>query len=197
VSVDFVKRMSGNWQMNGSVTWLRAEGRVQESNQGVGIQQRGGLQFRDFGKNPNDFVNSDGRLRLDVTWNAKLQFLYRLPWGFQFSTNLIHRNNAWLVRRGRVPGDVTGIPEGTTIMLQKRGENSRLPDLTQWDARLQKDFNLGSKDVKISVFVDALNLLNESDYESVGSSLVTSGVFNDPAAIIDPRRFMLGAKLRF
>jgi hypothetical protein len=132
-----------------------------------------------------------------VTWNAKLQFLYKLPWGFQFSTNLIHRNNAWLVRRGRVGEDVTGIPEGTTILLQKRGENPRLPNITQWDARLQKDFNLGNKDVKLSLFVDALNLLNESDYEGVESSLVTSGVYNFPFSTVDPRRFMLGAKFRF
>jgi outer membrane receptor protein involved in Fe transport len=196
VSLDFLKRMTSNWQMNGSVTWLRARGRVTESVSAVGIQQRGGLQFRDFGKNPNDFVNSDGRLRLDVTWNFKLQFLYKLPAGFLFSTNLIHRNNAWLVRRGRVPADITGIPEGTTILLQKRGENGRLPDITQWDARLQKDFNFG-KNVRFSVFVDALNLLNESDYESTESSLVTSGAYLAPAAIIDPRRFMLGAKFRF
>jgi outer membrane receptor protein involved in Fe transport len=196
VSVDFLKRMTGNWQMNGSVTWLRGTGRVTESVSGVGIQQRGGLQFRDFGKNPNDFVNSDGRLRLDVTWNFKLQFLYKLPAGFLVSANVIHRNNAWLVRRGRVPASVTGIPEGTAILLQKRGDNERLPDITQLDARLEKDFKL-SETARVSVFVDALNLLNESDYESVEQSLVTSSVYNFPAAIVDPRRFMLGAKFRF
>jgi outer membrane receptor protein involved in Fe transport len=196
LSLDLVKRMTGNWQLNGSVTWLRATGRVTDSVSGVGIQQRGGLQFRDFGKNPNDFVNTDGRLRLDVTWNFKLQFLYKLPAGFVVSTNVIHRNNAWLVRRGRVPASVTGIPEGTTVFLQRRGENGRLPDITQVDARLQKDFSL-SENVRFSVFVDALNLLNESDYESVESSLVTSSVFNFPFSTVDPRRFMLGAKFRF
>lgn len=196
VSLDLVRRMTGKWQMNGSVTWLRGTGRVQESASSVGIQQRGGLQFRDFGKNPNDFVNTDGRLRLDVTWNAKLQVLYKLPAGFLASANLIQRNNAWLVRRGRVPVSVTGIPEGTTILLQKRGENGRLPDITQLDMRLQKDFQL-NKEARISVFVDALNLLNESDYEGVASSLVTSGVYNDPLAPVWPRRFMLGAKLKF
>jgi outer membrane receptor protein involved in Fe transport len=196
VSLNLFKRMTGKWQMTASANWLRGTGRVTESVSGVGIQQRGGLQFRDFGKNPNDFVNTDGRLRLDVTWNFKLQFAYQLPAGFLVSTNLIHRDNAWLLRRGRVPASVTGIPEGTTILLQKRGENGRLPDITQMDARLQKEFKLGEK-TRFSVFVDALNLLNESDYESVASSLVTSGVFNDPFLPVDPRRFMLGAKLRF
>jgi hypothetical protein len=188
--------MSGNWQMNASVTWMRATGRVQESSSGVGIQQRGGLQFRDFGKNPNDFVNTDGRLRLDVTWNAKLQVLYKLPAGFLVSANLIHRNNAWTLRRGRVPNSLTNILEGTVILLQKRGENPRLPDFTQLDMRLQKDFNL-AKDVRLSLFVDALNLLNEDVWESVGSSTVTSSLFNEPIAPVFPRRFMLGAKFRF
>jgi outer membrane receptor protein involved in Fe transport len=196
VSFNVVKRMTGKWSMTASANWLRGTGRVTESVSTVGIQQRSGLQFRDFGKNPNDFVNSDGRLRLDVTWNFKLQFAYQLPAGFLVSTNLIHRNNAWLLRRGRVPASITGIPEGTTILLQPRGENNRLPDITALDARLQKDFQLG-KQARFSVFVDALNLLNESDYESVGSSLVTSGLYNDPVAPVDPRRFMLGAKLRF
>jgi hypothetical protein len=100
------------------------------------------------------------------------------------------------VRRGRVPASVTGIPEGTTVFLQKRGENDRLPDVTLLDARLLKDFNLG-KNVRFSVFVDALNLLNESDYESVESSLVTSSSYNFPFTFIDPRRFMLGAKFKF
>jgi hypothetical protein len=62
--------------------------------------------------------------------------------------------------------------------------------------RLQKDFNL-AKDVRLSFFVDALNLLNEDVWESVGSSTVTSSLFNEPIAPVFPRRFMFGAKFRF
>ncbi len=62
--------------------------------------------------------------------------------------------------------------------------------------RLQKDFKLG-KNVKLSVFADALNLLNEDAYESVQSSTVTSSVFLYPFDPVDPRRLMLGAKFRF
>jgi outer membrane receptor protein involved in Fe transport len=189
------KRMT-KWQMTASATWLKGEGRVTESVSGVGISQRGGLQFRDFGKNPNDYVNSDGRLRLDVTWTAKLQLVYELPAGFMVSANVAHRNGAWSVRRDRVPAAITNIPEGTTVLLQKRGENERLPDVTQVDARLQKDFKLGET-AKLGVFVDGLNLLNDGTYETVQSSLATSSVFNWPLSPILPRRFMLGGKFRF
>jgi len=196
VSLSVLKRMTGKWQMNASVTWLRGTGQVTESVSGVGISQRGGLQFRDFGKNPNDFVNTDGRLRLDVTWSAKGQFLYKLPWDMLVSANVAHRNGAWTLRRARVASSVTNVPEGTTILLQRRGENPRLDDVTQLDMRFQQDFRFG-KDARLGVFVDALNLLNEDSPESVQSSLATSGVFNFYTTPVFPRRFMFGGKFRF
>ena len=196
VSLAILKRMTGKWQFNASATWLRGTGRVTESVSGVGISQRGGLQFRDFGKNPNDYVNSDGRLRLDVTWSGKAQFVYQLPAGFLVSGNIAHRVGAWSLRRARVPASLTNIPEGTTILMQKRGENPRLPNVTQVDMRLQKDFRFG-KDVRLGVFVDGLNLMNEDAWETVGSTLVTSDSFNEPLSPVFPRRFMLGAKFRF
>ncbi len=141
-------------------------------------------------------MNTDGRLRLDVTWSAKGQFLYNLPWDMLVSANVAFRNGAWSARRSRVPEDITNIPDTTTIFLQKRGENPRLDDVTQVDMRFQKDFRFG-KDVKLGFFVDALNLLNEQSAETVQSSLATSGVFNYYDAPVFPRRFMLGAKFRF
>jgi hypothetical protein len=47
------------------------------------------------------------------------------------------------------------------------------------------------------VFADALNLLNESATQSVVSTIVTSSAFWFPSEPVDPRRLMLGAKLRF
>jgi hypothetical protein len=202
VSLALNRPMRDKWQFSGSVTWLRGSGRLQESASGVGIQQRSGLQFRDFGKNPNDFVNTDGRLRLDVTWNAKAQLMVQLPAGFLASANFSYRDGAHIVRRGRVPGSPSGgfpgtnIPEGTTIMLQKRGENGRIPGVTFLDLRLQKDFSL-SDQLKFSVFADVLNAFNDDAYEGVQNSLVTSSAYLAPFDPVDPRRVMLGAKLRF
>jgi outer membrane receptor protein involved in Fe transport len=196
VSFGVTRPMRGRWQFNASATWLRATGRVTDSISSVGIQQRGGLQFRDFGKNPNDFLNTDGRLRLDVTWNFKGQVVAKLPLGFLVSANVSHRDNAAIVRRARVPATLTNIPEGTAIFLQKRGENGRLPRVTLLDARLQKEFKLGQR-ARFSVFADALNLLNDDSYESVQQSLVTSDVYLWPFAPVNPRRVMLGTKFKF
>jgi outer membrane receptor protein involved in Fe transport len=195
-SLNIVKRMTGKWSFNGSITYLNANGRVQESRSGVTLQQRSGLQFRDFGKNPNDFVNTDGPLVLDVPWNFKAQLVYQLPAGFLVSGNFSHRDGPYKVRRATLNEATIGVPEGRLTLLQPRGQLGRIPSVTFLDMRLQKDFKLG-KTAKLSVFCDALNLLNEDAYESVQSSTATSSVFLYPFDPVDPRRFMLGAKFRF
>jgi hypothetical protein len=195
-SLTFLKRMTGKWSFNASVTYLNANGRVQESRSGVTLQQRSGLQFRDFGKNPNDFVNTDGPLVLDVPWNFKAQLIYQLPAGFLVSANFSHRDGPYLVRRATLNEATIGAPEGRLTMLQTRGTLGRIPSVTFLDVRLQKDFRLG-KTARLSIFADALNLTNEDAYETVQSSTATSSVFLYPLDPVDPRRLMLGAKFKF
>lgn len=204
VSLGLFKHMSDKWQLTASATWLRATGTLQEgqggageAGSGVGIIQRGGLQFRAFGQNPNSYVNVDGRLKSDVAWQFKVQAVYKLPAGFLVSANFSNRSGAHLVRRTRaLRSDYTHIPENTPILLQPRGENGRLDDVTILDARLQKDFRLGEK-VRLSAFADAFNLLNSNTHQGVVTSLVESSSFLYPLEPLTPRRLMLGAKLKF
>jgi outer membrane receptor protein involved in Fe transport len=202
-SLALFKRMTGKWQMTASATWMRAEGSLQEgqggageAGSGVGIIQRGGVQFRQFGQDPNNFVNVDGRLKSDITWQFKVQTTYQLPWGFLVSANLSARDGAHLVRRTRALKDITLVPENRPILLQPRGENGRLEDVLILDARLQKDFRLGGK-VHLAVFADAFNLLNDDTTQGVVTSLVESSSFLYPLEPLTPRRIMLGAKLKF
>ena len=205
VSFGINRPMRNNWQMSLSGTWMRAEGSLQEGQggageqgSGVGITQRGGVQFRNYGRNPNMFVNADGRLRSDVEWQAKAQVVYQFGWGILASANLSYRSGAHLIRRIRLGEEVTGIPADNTnvLILQPRGENGRIDSVTLFDMRLQKDFKLGTQ-VKLAVFADALNLLNEDATQGRSSTLVTSSAFWFPSDPVDPRRVMLGAKLRF
>jgi hypothetical protein len=203
VSLTLLKRMSDNWQLTASGTWLRATGSLQEgqggageAGSGVGIIQRGGLQFRQFGQNPNAYVNVDGRLKSDVEWQFKVQAIYKFPAGFLASANFTSRSGAHLVRRTRALRGITLIPENTPILLQPRGENGRLESLTILDMRLQKDFKIGATS-GISLFADAFNLLNSDTTEGVITSLVESSSFLYPNNVVNPRRFMLGAKFHF
>jgi outer membrane receptor protein involved in Fe transport len=191
VSLGLFKRMTGKWQMTASATWMRAKGSLQEgqgaageAGTGVGIIQRGGLQFRQFGQDPNNYVNVDGRLKSDVTWQFKVQASYQLPAGFLVSANLSSRDGAHLVRRTRALKEITQVPENRPILLQPRGENGRLQDVTILDFRL-------------AVIADTFNLLNSDTTEGVVTSLVESSSYLYPLQPVNPRRFMLGAKLKF
>jgi hypothetical protein len=205
VSFGISRPMRNNWQLNVSATWMRAEGSLQEGQggageqgSGVGITQRGGVQFRNYGRNPNMFVNADGRLRSDVEWQGKAQMVFQLPAGFLVSGNFSLRSGAHLIRRIRLSQDVTGIPADNTnvLILQPRGENGRIQSVKLLDARVQKDFKVGAK-VKMSVFADVLNLLNDDATQGRVSTIVTSSAFWFPSDPVDPRRVMLGAKLKF
>ena len=193
-SLGIIKRMSNNWSMNSSITYLQSEGRTPDSGGGSAAAQRGGLQFRRFGRNPNDFVNTGGRLRGDVPWQIKTQFVYLLPHDFTVAANFAHRTGANRVRQIRVPRGLTNL--ATTILAEERGESGRLPSANFLDLRLQKDFQLGNG-MQIGLIVDAFNIFNDSAYETVQSSFGTSGAFNRPDGFVDPRRFMFGAKFRF
>ncbi len=193
ISLGLVKRMSDNWSLNSSLTWLQSEGRTTDSGGGSAVEQRGGLQFRNFGRDPNDFVNTGGRLRGDVPWQFKTQLVYRLPRGFLVSANLSFRSGGNRVRRVRV-GNFTNLT--TTILAQERGTFGRLPSATFLDLRLQKDFSLGNG-VELSLIADVFNALNDDAYQTVVSSIATSSAFDLPDDFVLPRRVMLGAKIRF
>ncbi len=193
-SIGFLKRMSDNWSFNTSLTLLRSEGRTPDSLGDTNAEQRGGLQFRIFGRNPNDFVNSGGRLRGDIPWQLKTQFVYLAPKDITVAINLAARAGANRVRRIRVPRDLTVL--NTTILAVERGESGRLPDQTLVDLRVQKDFKLGG-DVQLGLIADVLNLLNDDANEGVRSSIGTSSTFNLPSEFVLPRRVQLGVRLRF
>jgi hypothetical protein len=203
VNLALTKRMSDKWQMTAAATWMRATGTLQEgqggageAGSGIGIIQRGGLQFRQFGQDPNDYVNVDGRLKSDVEWQFKLQALYRLPAGFTASANFASRSGAHIVRRTRSLRDITHVPENKPILLQPRGENGRLDAVTILDMRLQKDFKLG-EDVRLALMIDGFNVLNSDTTEGVITSRVEAETYLFPLSPVTPRRFMLGAKLKF
>ena len=203
VSLGLFKRMTGKWQLTASGTWMRAKGTLQEgqggageAGSGIGIIQRGGLQFRQFGQNPNSYVNVDGRLKSDVEWQFKVQAVYQLPAGFLLSANFSNRSGAHIVRRTRALRSITQVPENTPILLQPRGENGRLEAVTIMDMRLQKDFKFG-QDVHLALFADAFNLFNSDTTEGVITSLVESSSYLFPLSPVTPRRLMLGAKVKF
>ncbi len=193
-SLDVTKPMSNNWSMFASLTWLQSEGRTTDSGGPTSVQQRGGLQFRSFGRNPNDFVNSGGRLRGDLPWQFKGQLVYRLPKDFLVALNLSLRSGGNRVRRVRPPRSVTNL--STRILGEERGGFGRLPTQRILDIRAQKDFTLRNN-MEFVIFADVFNVLNDDSHDTVVSSDSLSSSFNVSDGFIRPRRVQLGAKFRF
>jgi outer membrane receptor protein involved in Fe transport len=193
-SINVVKSMSNNWSLNSSLTYLKSEGRTPDSLGPAAAEQRGGLQFRVFGRNPNDFVNTDGRLRGDVPWQFKTQFVYQLPRGFLFATNVAFRSGANRVILVRLPASLVNV--SSQILAEKRGESGRLDSATFVDMRLEKSFQLRN-DFELALTLDLFNVLNEDVAEGVVSSLGSASTFNNGDNFVLPRRAMLGVKFRF
>ncbi len=195
VSATLTKRMT-RWYANAGVTWLRATGLAAEGY-GAAISQRSTLAFSRFGRNPNDYVNKQGRLPGDAAWQFKLQFVWQLPAGFLVSTNFDHRSGAHRTRDRYIYSDISGIPGfPVKVTLSPRGTFGRLPSFTMVDARLQKDFKLGGNK-QLSIFADMLNVTNENSPQEVRSSVPGSGVYQYPDSFPFPRRVMIGAKASF
>jgi carboxypeptidase family protein/TonB-dependent receptor-like protein len=193
VTANVTKRMT-RWYANAGVTYLRASGAVGGTARNTSVQQRSGLEFQPFGRNPNDLVNVAGRLSGDVGMQYKAQGVVRMPWGLQASGSLDSHGNAHELRVRTIPASVAG--QSSTIILQPRGELGRLPWITIVDARLQKDIALG-RGARVALMFDALNLNNENSPQAVVQANVTSSSYQFPTSFVAPRRFMLSGKFSF
>jgi hypothetical protein len=197
VTVQLVKRMADNWQMTSSFVWGRSTGRVGSSRPSTSASfgpagsqtSTAGL----FGRNPNDFVNTDGRLIADRPITFKTQLVYQFPAGFLAGANFTYQNGRPFGRLVRI-NSVVGIP--TTIYAEPIDGSRTVANQKLLDLRLQKEFKLGGT-ANVAVFADVLNALNDDAYEDVQDRLGTSENFAAPTVYIYPRRVMLGAKLRF
>jgi hypothetical protein len=197
VTVQLVKRMADNWQMVSSFVWGRSTGRVGSSrpNTGAAFGPAGNQTTTAglFGRNPNDFVNSDGRLIADRPITFKTQLVYQFPAGFLAGANFTYQDGRPFGRLVRI-SDAVGIP--TTIYAEPIDGSRTVSDQYILDLRLQKEFKLGGT-ANIAFFVDVLNTLNDDAYEDVQDRLGTSENFGLGTEYVPPRRAMIGAKLRF
>jgi hypothetical protein len=195
LTVQLTKRMSDNWQAVASLVVSKSTGRLGSSNRGPLDEQNS--VARNFGQNPNDFINTDGRLLADRPVTAKLQFVYQLPAGFLIGANYTYQQGrpwARLVRPDRDEDIDLGLP--TTFLAEKLDGSRRVKSWNTLDLRVQKEFSL-SKDAAVAVFADALNLTNNDAYDGIQDRVGTSDAFGLPSDFILPRRVMLGAKFRF
>lgn len=188
-NIQATKRLANRWQLGASFTWSESKGRLGSSRGGPAAAQSS--LAGTFGRNPNDFVNTEGLLIGDRPVLFKLQALAELPFGIMASANFQHQTGRPWGRRERVNG--LGVP--VTIRVEVVDGSRRVSDWNFLDVRIQKDFRIGS--ARVGGFLDILNATNSGAYQNVGSDLGSSTAFGTPTFFVNPRTAMLGAKVRF
>jgi hypothetical protein len=195
VSFEMKKRMSHKWQANFGLTLSKATGRQGSSSARSTPLSSQISTAGTFGQNPNDYINSDGRVVGDRPVVLKTQIVYQLPWGLTTSANFMSQSGKPIYSEIRVANSVTGV--GTTRIVATLPDGSQRTD--QWttlDTRIEKAFRVG-RGAELAVFGDFLNLLNSDANESVLDRRIGNSNYLVPSRFILPRRLMVGAKMRF
>lgn len=197
VAFEIKKRMANRWQANFGLTLSKSTGRQGSSSARATPLTSQISTAGIFGQNPNDFINTDGRLSGDRPVVLKTQLLYEWGWGITSSFNLQSQSGKPIYSEIRVPASVTRITGVTSrvVAFENDGED-RTKQWTTLDARVEKSFDLGGR-AELAVFGDFLNLINSDANESVLDRRLGNSNYLVPSRFILPRRLMIGAKFRF
>ncbi len=196
VAFEIKKRMSNRWQANFGLTLSKSTGRQGSSSARATPLTSQTSTAGIFGQNPNDFINTDGRLVGDRPMVLKTQFLYQLPWGIMSSFNFQSQSGRPIFSEIRAATSATGIPGASRIVATRSDGEDRTKLWQTLDARVEKTFNLGGT-AELAVFSDFLNLLNSDANESVLDRRLGNANYNVASRFILPRRMMVGGKFRF
>lgn len=197
-TVRFEKRYSQGWLMRASVVYADLKGNVAAADGYV-------PEFSDL----NGLTNADGRLRGSSKWEGKLNVAVDLPFNLQLAGFYRYLSGEYWTPYVRVRGLYeNGIQN---VFLTERG-SEQLPNRSMLDLRLSWDAPLGS-DLKLGVFLDAFNVLNEDTVTDVstrwgeyrynyrdhpaGSSWRSTSSYSTATAIERPRELRLGVRLSF
>ena len=196
VAFELRKRMSDRWQANFGLTLSKATGRQGSSSARSTPLSSQISTASVFGQNPNDFINSDGRLVGDRPVVLKMQFLYQLPWEMTASVNFQSQSGKPIYSEIRVPTTATRIPGASRVVAFVSEGEERTKLWQTLDTRIEKSFRVGGP-AELAVFGDFLNLLNSDANESVLERRLGFADYLAPSRFVLPRRLMLGAKFRF
>jgi hypothetical protein len=196
VAFEMKKRMSNRWQANFGLTLSKSTGRQGSSSARSTPLSSAVSTASIFGQNPNDFINSDGRLVGDRPVVLKVQFLYQLPFGITTSVNYQSQSGKPIYSEIRVPTSVTRIPGASRVIAYVNDGEDRTKLWQTVDARVEKSFRLGGS-AELAAFGDFLNLFNSDANESVLERRLGFDDYLAPSRFVLPRRMMIGAKFRF
>jgi len=177
------KRFSHNWQMMMSYVWSKATGTVGNT---FGNGYGGNSTYA----NPNNQINSEGRLGTDPTHMLKIQGTVILPFDINFNGNFSVISGNTYTPLVRVPLSVD--PNRSVIYAESRG-SYRYPTYVNLDLRLEKTFKLGGT-TKIGFLVDIFNVFNAATVNGYNTYLSS---WQQVTSIRSPRSYRAGFRLWF
>ena len=186
------KRRSHGWQAFGSYTWSRATGLQPSSGATAAASQVStisGTPFLTFGQDPNSLTNARGLMPNDRPHMLRLMGSVDVPrTGFTLAANAQHFSGKPWAASTQI-----SLPQGDQrILLEPRGSR-RLSSQTLVDLRLSRPIDLGGSR-RVELFVDVLNVLNDTAEESLANDNLFSPTFGQATAFVDPRRAMFGVR---
>ena len=195
VAFELKKRMSNHWQANFGLTLSKSTGRQGSSSARSTPLSSQISTAGIFGQNPNDFINSDGRLVGDRPVVLKTQFIYQLPWGITSSFNFQSQSGKPIYSEIRAsPAASRGIPGTNRIDRQRQSTAKTAHQATgRRSTPASRRRSSSAAPRKLAVFGDFLNLFNSDANESVldrrlGNVELPRAVALHPAAAADDRR---------
>jgi hypothetical protein len=187
------KRQSAGWQAFGSYTFSRVSG-LQSSSGGAAaaaqVSSVAGATQLTFGQDPNTLINARGRLPNDRPHMFRVMGSVDVPrTGLVIAANFQHFSGKPYAATTQLR-----LPQGLLRVLLEPPGSRRMSSQSLLNLRVSKSLRLADAG-RIELFVDTLNLLNDTAEEGLATDNLFSSNFGLPTVFVDPRRAMLGVRL--
>jgi len=145
-------------------------------------------------RDPNSFLNLEGRMPGDRPFSMKLLGTYLFPFGIAASVNFQVQSG---IPYARV-ATIYGLNQGSAdVPVEARGDNGhRFPTGYLLDASVEKTFRIANR-FSIQARFEAFNILNKATATRMMDYSLSSGQEWTYSRIWDPRRVQLGLRVRF
>lgn len=181
------RRYSNNWQLQASLTLSDMRGTAENvSTASTGAVNAGLDHYTD----PNNAINSDGKLVYHTPYNLKLNGTYTFPYDISVSTIISYMSGFRYAPTIRLYGLNQGRID---INAEPRGSRALDPKFNA-DLRIEKTFLVDR--FRASVLFDIYNLTNDGSVYWLQRRL-DYDTFGQPTSLVQPRRFQVGFRFSF
>jgi hypothetical protein len=170
----FNKRLSNNWQVNGSLTLSK------------------GLSYPVGYSDRNYLINMYGVPgNYDREYQFKISGTYIFPYGIMFSAYFAYEQGRPFNREV-----VLYLDQGRREIAAEERGSKRYPNQTYLDLRLEKEFRLW-KQTRLKLLIDVWNIFNADYHYWVASTNADSDAYLAPGGYVLPRRAQIGIRFVF